>query len=129
MISRASSTLRMPRLSETPPSTIWMYGRLTLSPNSASSLAWRVARAAGRAASTAVIVERHGREHHRHRRRCGSGSRKAYRIQIRAEHVEGGLREREAGARRDVRRRRDDQRAFPAIEVAKGRAVEQDLVV
>jgi len=130
MISRLSRTLRMPRLSETPPSTTWMYGRLTpvAELRLFLDMAGRARGGPGRfdgvdkrfdpgrrrvAAGAAIIVERDGREHHRHGRRCGSGTGKTHRTQIRTERVEGGLRKGQTGARRDVGDRRDDKRAFP----------------
>ena len=53
----------------------------------------------------------------------------AHGVEIRAQQVEDALVEGDAAAGRDVGGRRHDERAVAAVEVAEGRAVEQDLVV
>ena len=69
------------------------------------------------------------REHDRHGRRRRGGAGQRHGIEIRADEVESALVEDETGAGRDVGGRRQDQRARAAVEIAEGRAVEQDFVV
>jgi len=80
-------------------------------------------------AGTTIVVDRDGREHHRHGRRGRSSTGQRYSIEIRADNVKNALGEDKTGASRDVRGRRQDQWARAAVEIAKGSAVEEDFVV
>ena len=80
-------------------------------------------------AGAAVIVERDGRQHDRHRRGGRGGARQPEVVEIGAQRVEDVLVEDHAGPGRDIGRRRQDQRTPAAAEIGIGRAVEEDLVV
>ena len=80
-------------------------------------------------AGAAIVLDRDGREHHRHGRRGRGGAGQRHGIEVRADDVERALVEDEARAGRDVGGRRQDHRALAAVEIAEGGAVEQDFVV
>ena len=83
----------------------------------------------GRVAGTAIILDRDGREHHRHGRRGRGSAGQRHGIEVRADNVERALVEDEAGAGRDVGGGHQDQRALAAAEIAEGATAEEDFVV
>ena len=142
----ASSTPRMPRLSETA-----AVHEMDVRPPGAVEVGLRVPQPADRArcrsrrvrgvdipfgprrndvvAGAAIVVERDRGEHHGYGRRCRGGAGQPYAIEIRAKYVKSVLGECQSVAGRQVGGRCHDEGAVAAIEIAEGRAVEQDLVV